>query len=61
MDDAAAERIRKARGDKDDFARRASMAARQNKGGSEGNKGGGQKGSSGGSGGKQGGSSGGSK
>jgi hypothetical protein len=78
MDDAAAERIRKARGDKvryafpfvcsvyshgptqDDFARRASIAARQNKGGSEGNKGGGQKSGSS-SGGKQGGSSSGSK
>ncbi|KAK3690000.1 hypothetical protein B0T22DRAFT_441435 [Podospora appendiculata] len=31
MDEAAAERIRKARGDKDDFARRAAIAARQNK------------------------------
>ncbi|KAK1766406.1 hypothetical protein QBC33DRAFT_559727 [Phialemonium atrogriseum] len=31
MDEAAAERIRRARGDKDEFARRASVAARQNK------------------------------
>ncbi|KAK4108184.1 hypothetical protein N656DRAFT_848824 [Canariomyces notabilis] len=35
MDEAAAERIRKARGEKDGFARRASMAARQNKQGGE--------------------------
>ncbi|KAL1865250.1 hypothetical protein VTK73DRAFT_5433 [Phialemonium thermophilum] len=31
MDDAAAERIRKAKGDKNDFARRAAIAARQNR------------------------------
>lgn len=31
MDEAAAARIRKARGDKDDFARRAQIAARANK------------------------------
>ncbi|KAF4414055.1 hypothetical protein CFRS1_v008692 [Colletotrichum fructicola] len=31
MDDAAAARIRKARGDKDDFAKRATMAAQANR------------------------------
>ncbi|KAK1826844.1 hypothetical protein QBC39DRAFT_187658, partial [Podospora conica] len=60
MDEAAAERIRKARGEKDEFARRASMAARQNKGGSDTSKGGHQQGGNGGSGGgKQGGGGGG--
>ncbi|KAK0750435.1 hypothetical protein B0T18DRAFT_428383 [Schizothecium vesticola] len=58
MDEAAAERIRKARGEKDEFARRASIAARQNKGGSDTGKGGHQQGGNSGSGnggGKQGG------
>ncbi|WYZ43029.1 hypothetical protein EsH8_VI_000728 [Colletotrichum jinshuiense] len=31
MDDAAAARIRKARGDKDDFAKRAAVAAQANR------------------------------
>ncbi|KAJ4403837.1 hypothetical protein N0V82_010601 [Gnomoniopsis sp. IMI 355080] len=34
MDEAAAERIKKARGEKDEFARRAALAARSNKGNS---------------------------
>ncbi|ROV89317.1 hypothetical protein VMCG_09636 [Cytospora schulzeri] len=46
MDEAAAARIRKARGEKDDFARRAAIAARANKdGGGQDDKDGGQSGS----------------
>ncbi|PSR85496.1 hypothetical protein BD289DRAFT_482714 [Coniella lustricola] len=56
MDEAAAERIKKARGEKDDFARRAALAAKTNKETSGQAQGGGQ---SGGSSGKQ--ESGGSK
>ncbi|KAK3301503.1 uncharacterized protein B0H64DRAFT_438565 [Chaetomium fimeti] len=35
MDDAAAERIRRARGDKDAFSKRAADAARRNDGGQD--------------------------